>query len=302
MKTKQKNLFHLLMVFREVIRQGSFTAAAEKLDLTKSAISQYVTRLEQHLGVQLLIRSTRALSLTSVGHKLLERSEELKTLLDITIDEINNIKQQPSGSLSITAPQALAHPVVLPAIQLLNKQFPQVEPRLIVDDGNLDIVKRGIDIAVRVGELKDSELKASKIGEHQEILVASNSYLSSLEKAINLDNIEEHPFIATSWQTTNLTHHFHDNNNAQFDIRLKPKFEVNSANIALELVLLGLGIALLPDIFVKQHIHEGKIQPVLSPLTGKTDNIYYVHAYKEEVPLKVKWLIEFLKKTMNCIS
>ena len=299
MKIKQKNLFHLLMVFREVIRQGSFTAAAEKLDLTKSAISQYVTRLEQHVGVQLLTRSTRALSLTSVGHKLLERSEELKTLLDITIDEINNIKQQPTGSLSITVPQALAQPLVLPAIKLLNKQFPQVEPRLIVDDGNLDIIKKGIDIAVRVGVLQDSELKAGKIGEHREILVASSSYLSSLEKKVTLNNIEEHPFIATSWQTTNLIHHFQDNNNTQFDICLKPKFEVNSANVALDLVSLGLGIALLPDIFVKKHIYEGKIQHVLEHLKGKTDNIYYVHAYKENVPLKVKWLIEFLKKTMN---
>jgi len=68
------------------------------------------------------------------------------------------------------------------------------------------------------------------------------------------------------------------------------------------LVLLGLGIALLPDIFVKKYIHEGKIQPVLGQLIGKTNNIYYVHAYKEKVPLKVKWLIEFLKKSMNIQS
>ncbi len=299
MKIKQKNLYHLLMVFREVVKQGSFTAAAQKLDLTKSAVSQYITRLEQHLGVQLLIRSTRALSLTSVGHKLLERSDELNTLLDITIDEINNIKQQPTGSLSITVPQALAQPILLPAIKRFNKQFPQVKPRLIVDDGNLDIVKQGIDIAVRVGELQDSELKASKIGEHQEILVASTSYLSSLEKSVTLDNIEGHPFIATSWQTTNLTHSFKDNKGTEYEAFLKPKFEVNSANIALDLVSLGLGIALLPDIFVQQHINEGKLQAVLGQLKGKKDNIYYVHAYKEKVPLKVKWLIEFLKENMS---
>jgi len=299
MKIKQKNLYHLLMVFREVVKQGSFTAAADKLELTKSAVSQYITRLEQHLGVQLLIRSTRALSLTSIGHKLLGRSEELNTLLDITIDEINNIKQQPTGSLSITVPQALAKPIVLPALKRFNKQFPKVQPKLIVDDGNLDIVKQGIDIAVRVGDLQDSELKASKIGEHQEILVASTSYLSSLTHEVTLDNIEEHPFIATSWQTTNLSHYFKDNKGAEFEAFLKPKFEVNSANIALDLVSLGLGIALLPDVFVKQHINEGKIQAVFGQLKGKKDNIYYVHAYKDKVPLKVKWLIEFLKKSMN---
>jgi DNA-binding transcriptional LysR family regulator len=299
MNIKQKNLYHLLMVFREVVKQGSFTAAGNKLALTKSAISQHVTQLEQHLGVQLLIRSTRSLSLTSVGHKLLERSDELNTLLDITIDEINNIKQQPTGRLSITVPQALALPIVLPALKRFSKKFPQVQPKLIVDDRNIDIIKEGIDIAIRVGDLQDSELKASKIGEHQEILVASTSYLSALEKAVTLDNIDDHPFIATSWQTTNFTHFFKDNKEAEFEVFLKPTFEVNSANIALELVSLGLGIALLPDIFVKQHINEGKIQAVLGQLTGKKDNIYYVHAYKEKVPLKVKWLIEFLKENMK---
>ncbi len=298
MKTKQKNVFSWMMIFNEVVEQGSFTAAADKLDMTKSGVSQHINRLENHLGVQLLTRSTRSLSLTSTGKRLFQRSGELKTLLNITIDEVNNIKQQPSGLLSITAPQALIQPAVLPAIQQLIKQFPDIKPRLIVDDGNQDIIKKGIDIAIRVGKLQDSELRARKIGSLSEIFVASSAYLSSLKKPISIQSISTHPFIATSWQTTKLSHYFFDKSKLKHEIRLQPKFEVNSANTAMELVLLDLGVALLPNIYSNKYIREGKIQHILNNLQAKTDNIHYVHAYKTNVPLKIKWFIEFLSKQL----
>lgn len=287
------------MIFREVIEQGSFTLAAKKLNLTKSGVSQHVSRLEKFLGAQLLIRSTRSLSLTGVGTKLYERSNELNTLLNITIDEVNNTRQQPIGGLSITAPQALVPSAVLPAIQQLVKQFPMIKPRLIIDDGMQDIIKRGIDIAIRVGDLDDSELKARKIGEQTDILIASSAYISSLEKPITKKNIYEHPFIATSWQSTKNAYCFQDKNNMLSDeLNLQSAFEVNSANTAIELVLLDLGVALLPRIYVNRFIREGKIQQVLSNLETYSYNIYSIHAYKQNVPLKVKWFLEFLMKQL----
>lgn len=298
MKTEQKNIFLWLMIFNEVVEQGSFTAAADKLNLTKSGVSQHVSRLEQYLDIQILRRSTRSLSLTSAGEKLFQRSGELKTLLNITLDEVNNIKQQPTGTLSITASHALIQPAVLPAIKQLVKHFPNIKPRLIVDDGTQDIIKKGIDVAIRVGVLKDSKLKAKKIGNIREVFVVSSSYLSSLTKPISIQDIETHPFIATSWQITNYHHHFLDENKKSHNIYLQPNFEVSAANTAMELVFLDLGVALLPSIYASKYLKEGKVQQVLSKLQAKTDNIYYVHAYKENVPLKIKWFIEFLKKQL----
>ena len=294
MKTEQKNLFLWLMVFNEVVKQGSFTQAADSLRLTKSGVSQHVSRLESHLGVQLLIRSTRSLSLTNAGERLLRRAGELKTLLDITVDEMSGIKQQPSGTLSITAPQALVPGVVLPAIHQLVKRFPEIKPQLIVDDGNQDIVKKGIDIAIRVGKLEDSDLRARRIGGHTEIFVASSAYLASTEKPITISNIDTHPFIATSWQTTKHTHQLIDNNKVKHDLSLQPSYEVNSANTAIDLVKLDLGIALLPTVFVKTCIKEGKIQHVLRELETGVNDVYCLHAYKGNAPLKIKWFIKFL--------
>lgn len=296
MKTEQKNIFLWMMVFNQVAEQGSFTAAADKLNLTKSGVSQHVSHLEQYLKAQLLTRSTRSLSLTSTGEKLFQRSKELKTLLNITIDEVNN--QQPTGLISITAPQALVQCAVLPAIQKLVEQFPKITPRLTVDDRNQDIIKKGIDVAVRVGMLKDSELKAKKLGEIREIFVASPSYLSSLNKPISIQNIEAQPFIANSWQTTDLHHHFIAKNNSTHSIYLQPKIEVNSASTAMELVLLDMGVALLPEVFAKKYIREGKVQRILNNLQTSPNNIYYVHAYKKNIPLKIKWFIEFLKEKL----
>ncbi|MGR6875172.1 LysR family transcriptional regulator [Pseudomonas sp. HK3] len=299
MKTEQKNVFLWLMVFYEVVEQGSFTAAADKLDLTKSGVSQHISRLEQHLGVQLLTRSTRSLNLTNIGEQLFKRSGELKTLLNLTIDEVSNSTQQVAGLLSITAPQALVQSAVLPAIEQLVKQFPNIKPRLIADDTNQNIIKKGIDIAIRVGEQADSELKGAKIGAHREIIVASSAYLSATKHSISLQNIYTHPFIATSWQTTNLTHQFLDDKNKVHELLLQPQFEMNSANSVMESVLMGLGIALLPDVYANKYIREGKIQHVLPNLKTKENNIYYVHAYKGNMPLIMKWFIEFLKKQLK---
>jgi DNA-binding transcriptional LysR family regulator len=296
MKTEQKNVYLWMMIFNEVVEQGSFTRAAEKLHLTKSGVSQHVSKLEKHLGVQLLIRSTRSLSLTETGKQLFQRSAELKILLDISIDEVTSLNHQPTGSLSITAPQALISPAVLPAIKQLIKQFPGIKPRLIVDDGNQDIIKKGIDVAIRVGSLQDSDLKARKIGGHREIFVASSAYVSSLNKQITQQDVHTHPFIATSWQSTDLDHQLIDRNKEHHNVFLQPSFEVNTANTAIELVLLDLGVALLPDIYVDSFIRAGKIQRVLRHLQTDVNDIYYVHAYKSTVPLKIKWFLEFLVK------
>lgn len=299
MKHEQKNLFYWLMIFKTVAEQGSFTVAAEQLGLTKSGVSQHVSRLEQHLQVQLLIRSTRSLSLTSAGKKLLARADDLKVRLDIMLDEMHDIQSQPTGQLSITVPQALAQPLVLPALQRLSQQFPYIEPQLIVDDGQQDIVKRGIDIAIRVGELQSSDLKVGRIGQHSEIFVASHCYVSQQRDAITQRTIEQHPFIATDWQTGYQQHPFYDGKGEAFTLTLTPKFEVNSANIAIELALLDLGIALIPDLYARQMINAGKLQMVLPGCRTVSDNIYYVHAYHENVPLKVKWFIEFLRQTFQ---
>jgi DNA-binding transcriptional LysR family regulator len=296
MKTEQKNIYFWMMVFYEVVKQGNFTIAANNLQLTKSGVSQHVSRLEKHLGVQLLIRSTRCLSLTSAGEKIFKRSEEIKTLLDITIDEVNCLKEQPAGSLTITAPQALVPFAVLPAIKELIKQFPAIKPRLIIDDETQDIIKSGIDVAIRGGPLEDSALKVRKIGEDSEILIASSAYISSLDKPITLKNIHHHPFIATSWQTMNRSHYFIDKKQAHHELFLQNSIEVNSANTAIELVLLDLGIALLPVLYVKKLILEGKIQHVLNNLETASNDIYYLHAYKNITPLKVKWFLTFLMK------
>ena len=298
MKTEQKNIYLWMMVFNEVVEQGSFTLAAEKLDLTKSGVSQHISKLEKHLGVQLLVRSTRSLSLTDAGKQLFQRSTELKTLLHISIDEATNLKLQPTGYLSITAPQALIPSVVLPAIKQLIKQFPKIKPQLTVDDSNQDIIKKGVDIAIRVGNLKNSDLKARRIGGHREIFIASSAYVSSQYKQITQQDLHAHPFIATSWQTTSNTHLLVDNNQERHEISLQPTFEVNSANIAMELVLLDLGIALLPDIYVNGFIREGKVQQVSSNLQTYVNNIYCVHAYKNSLPLKIKWFLEFLTKQL----
>lgn len=307
MKIEQKNLFFRLMVFNHVVKQGSFTGAAEQLNLPKSGVSQHISQLEQQLSTQLLIRSTRSLTLTHTGEVLFKRSNELKALMDITLDEVNNINQQPEGELCITSPQALVRPAVLPAINKLSARFPKIRPRFIVDDTSQDLIAQGIDVAVRVGELKDMDLKARKVGEQRNVFIASTDYLAGIEGAgperdISLDTLAEHPFIATSWQTPTAVNTFTDHHSQQHTIALTPQFEANSAHIAMEMVLMNLGIALLPDIYVASYVAEKKVVPLLPALTASADGIYCVHAYTQRTPLAVKWFTEFMLESLSPAS
>lgn len=282
------NIRHLnkLMVFAAVAQKGSFTQAAHWLGITKSAASQHIRQLESEMGMRVLNRSTRGVSLTAFGEKLLLRCQLLQDQVDQLFTEIANASGDPQGRFAVTFPHSLEMDVVIPALEQLCSEYPKLEPELIVSDTTLDLIANQLDMALHVGALPDSSYRALPVGTMTEVFCATPLYLNLNAVPQTLDDLRQHRWIATSWQVPKV---------AVCDIakpettylNLTPCARVSSLPSAVALALRHLGIVLLPDVVAKPLLKTGELVHVLAGVTGLQWPIFTVHAYGGEKPIHI---------------
>jgi DNA-binding transcriptional LysR family regulator len=290
-KNEQRRLAYQMLVFDEVLKQGSFTEAAYSLGHTKSAISQYVTQLERALEVRLLNRSTRTLNLTPAGQLVAKRSEQLLELLTVTLDEIHESAIAPAGRIAITAPHAFEASLVTPIITELCDEYPKLTPELTFTDERLDILKHQLDIAISVGPQKDSSYHAILIGELESVLVASPKYLAK-HADVSEQNLARQNLIMLPWQS-NFSLTKDDQKVITFN-SLK-YLKMNTSTSAINSAVTGAGICLIPSIFIKRELQSGALQRVLPDYLGEARNVYAVHSYQQQLPLILRLFINKLK-------
>ena len=243
-----------LMVFSVVASKKSFTRAAKYLNVSKSAISQQITLLESELGIRLVNRTTRGLSVTPVGEKVLKRCLILQDQVDLLFNDLKEAGEAPKGRISITYPYSLQSTVILPAIEQLCLEFPGLEPELIADDATRDLISNKIDIAIHVGELPDSSYRALPVGNLTEIFCATPLYLNRTSEISDEQSLCCHNWIATNWQSKDMEITNTTNNKTQH-ISLKQFAKANTLLTTIEMTLKHMGIALVPDILALSLIH-----------------------------------------------
>lgn len=273
-----------LMVFSVVASTKSFTQAAKHLNLSKSAISQQITQLESDIGVRLINRTTRGVSVTPIGEKVVKRCLILQDQVDLLFNDLKEAGGTPKGRISITYPHSLQSIVVLPAIEQLCKEFPGLSPELIADDTTRDLISNKIDVAIHVGELPDSSYRALPVGGLTEIFCATPLYLNRNSPIVNVRDLCSQDWIATSWQSkevkiTNIS------NKKTETIHLKQFAKANTLLTTLEMVMKHMGIALIPDVLAKPLINSGELIHIAKDIAGPQWPIYTLHAYQNEKPL-----------------
>ncbi len=286
-----------MLVFDEVIKQGSFTAAAESLGHTKSAVSQYVTQLESGLGVRLLNRSTRQLNLTVVGQKLAERSEQLLELLSMTLEEVKSHELAPAGRIAITAPHAFEAGLVTPIIAHLCHEYPKLMPELMFTDERLDLLQNNLDIAISVGPQKDSNYHAIPIGTLDSILVASPGYLA--KRPVMETELESHHLVTLPWQLRAV---LQNNQGESVVFSADKQLKVNTSISAINSVKCGVGIGLMPSIFVQDDLDSGLLQRVLADYRGEMREVYALHSYQQQLPRVLRRFVDKLKQALNRVD
>ena len=284
-----------LLIFAEVANKRSFTLAAKQLGMSKSAVSQQLKRLEQDLGQELLSRHTRGMSLTAVGKKLLRRCELLRDQADLAFEELNQSKEIPSGTFSLTMPHACEKDIVIPALSQLCIEFPQIEPEILVTDEPRDLIQNNLDVAIYGGTLQDSNYRALPIGTASEFFCATPAYVQKHGPLTNLDDLPKHRVIATSWQIDSIAIY---KNNVPTDkklLNLNYFAKTNTLPSTLEMVLHDMGVALLPEFVIQSVIMSGQLVRVLPDYQGWKWPFYMVHPFHGEKPIHVNRFYQLVK-------
>lgn len=291
-----KPSFEDMQLFLAVVEAKSFTAAADNLMRTKSAISQGVTRLEKDLGITLLYRSTRSLSLTEAGAEFYRHCCEVRESYDNALENIKSFGAKPSGLLTITVPHTLMETIVLPAVSQTLSENRDIDIRLLADDKSIDLIDGQVDLAIRVGKLDLQTAKVTKLGMLSESLYASKGYVAlngGLPK--DLQTLQHWQHIAHEWQGQPVRY----STKTGLDIKVKPRVRCNTITDIIHLVLQGQGVARLPDVTVQHYVDQGELVKLehlaITP-------VHAMHMFANKTPVKVQLFIKTLKQQFKLLT
>ncbi len=274
------NQLRHMAVFAHIVETGSITAAAEALQLSKSVVSQHLKALEQALGVSLLKRTTRRQTLTAAGNDFFKHCKQLNSIADQAWLQAQEVLVVPKGDIRITAPSALMETLVAPAISLLMPQYPLLKPQLISNDQQLDLISENIDLAIRVGQSKDSSIKQRRIGEFKDVLCSSQPALKQGQQH------NDAAYIANAWQGKLIDHLFKDNVGKELHYKTQARCRANSFYTCLTLIKSGAGVGLIPD-FKLASIHP-PLHEVFPDYQLSVNPVYALYTYDKQLPLSLK--------------
>ncbi len=283
-----------IAVFVRVVKTDSFTAAAGELGLSRSVVSKYITRLERRLGVRLLNRTTRRLSLTEAGLRFFEQSRSALAQLENAEDEIHAMQAAPKGLLRISAPSSFGVIHLAPLIPKLQQTYPDLNIDLSIDDKLIDIVDAGIDVAIRIADLPDSTLIAKRIAQCRYVVCAATSYLERHGKPITPEDLTQHNcLLFRFWDTPNQWQ-FLSKDDQFIDVNVHGEVVCNNS-LALHAILLdGGGMTMAPTFLVGDDIAKGRLVSVLRDYRIKPISIYAVYPHRQYLAAKVRAFLEFL--------
>ncbi len=250
-----------LAVFARTVEAGSFRGAARSLGLSPSVISHHVAQLEASLGVVLLNRSTRKLGLTGEGARLLESAKAMVAAAQSGLDGVVLNAGNLSGRLSVAAPSALVSGPVLDDLAAFALAFPRVSLSLAFSDAPVDLISGAVDVAIRAGALKDSSLKARRLGSMPRTLVAGRDLVASRPTTKHPKDLADWPWVRLASRPAVAV--FRRPGQQPVEVEFNARLTVDSAEAGLQLAARGLGLSTQPTTAVQAMLREGRVVEVL---------------------------------------
>ncbi len=284
----------LIRTFREVAQRGSFSAAARTLDLSRPNVSKYVAELETRVGVRLLNRTTRNVSLTDAGSLLLERSTPLMEMIDLTRAELQGRALVPSGRLRLTAPHGLAQTGLPGLLGEFMREYPAVTLSLHLDNRVTDMVDEGIDIALRVGRIGDDNLIVRKLQAVPFVVAASPGYWAERGLPGHPDDLAGHYALTYSVLGPNPEWRF-EVGGEPLSVPVSSRMDASDAAPLVSVALQGLGMVWLPRLLLQPHIDSGALQPVLQDFSPRDVWLNAAYVQRRHNSAALKALLAFLE-------
>lgn len=252
----------LMTVFVAVAEEESFAGGGRRLSMSPPAVSRAIAALEDRLGVKLLERTTRHVRVTAVGQRYLEDARRIITECDEADEAAAGINAAPRGLLTVTAPVLFGRRFVTPAIVRYLAQHPETEVSALFIDRVVNLVEEGMDVAVRIGPLPDSSLRAIRVGEVRRVLCASPDYLARHGTPASPAGLHDHTLIAATSLTPGPEWHF-GRDGRQTSVRLRPRLTVSSNDAAIAAAVEGFGITRVLSYQVADEVARGALRILL---------------------------------------
>jgi len=280
--------------FAAVVESGSFTAAAERLGVTKAVVSQQVARLEQEFRISLLTRTTRKVRPTEAGQAFFERCALILREAEEAFGELGNNAAAPSGLLKLTAPFDYGIDVLVPVISGFMQRYPQCKVEAIFSDQTLDLMASGIELAIRVGWLSESDLQARRIGSFRQLLVAAPKWRPRIRQLTTPEQLATLPFVANTALRDGLHWEFTRNKKEKRSVDLQAPLFLSATLAVREATLAGVGLSVLPDFTITDDLATGALIQVLPQWGLPMGGIHAVFPSARFRPPKVRAFVDLL--------
>ena len=288
-----------MRTFAKVAELGSFAAAADRLDLVPSAVTKHVASLEARLGVLLLNRTTRRVSLTEAGAAYLERCNALLADLESLEASVGELVHKPRGVLRLSAPVSFGSSHLGPLIAGYRERYPEVQMDLVLNDRLIDLVEEGFDLAIRIGRLPDSSLVALRLAITRMVLCAAPGYLERRGTPRQPADLEHHDCLGYAYWGAGEEWRFTGRAGDVQAVRIKPVVRANNGNILKAMVIAGQGIMLQPDFLVGDDVRAQRLLPLLPEYHAGELGIFAAYPHRKHLSAKVRSFIDFIADALK---
>ena len=280
--------------FATVVDQGGFTDAAKKLGISKSAVSKHVSALEARLGARLLNRTTRRVSPTEIGLAYYDRARRVISDAGEADAMVTSMQSAPSGSLRLSVPTDFGVNHVSPALGDFLQKYPDITVNMVLNNRYVELISEGFDLALRIGELEDSTLRARKLTETSLRMIGSPAYFDKYGRPRRIEDLNDHKLLHYSnnssgnfWKLTSPT-------GEKRQVRASGWLTVNDGQSLLNAAASGLGIAYLPSFLYHEKLEQGLIEVAMPDLPVETLGVYAIYPPGRYTQPKLRAFVDFL--------
>jgi DNA-binding transcriptional LysR family regulator len=297
-----------MLVFVRVVEAGSLTAAADQLDLAKSAISRRLAELEKRLGVRLLTRTTRTMSLTDAGHNYFEQAQAVLAAADAADASVRSESAQLAGRIRLATPLSFGIAHLGPALREFALAHPAIEFDVDLNDRQVDLVAEGFDLAIRIARPSDSQLAARRLTTVRRVVAASPAWWQEHGMPTQPAELASHRHLEytnegqSGWDYTTA-------DGQQGTVRLRTCLRASNGEFLRDAAIAGLGVILQPTFLIHQAVEAGDLQPVLTDCDWRDLGCWAIYPTTRFLPQRTRALVDFLAARFgaapywdNCLS
>jgi len=288
-----------LAFFCLLVKQGSLAATARELNLTPPAVSRRLSQLEERLGVRLLNRTTRRISLTNEGEVYFANAMRILSDIDEMERLVSSSRAAPKGLLRVNAPLGFGRSYIGPAISVFSKTYPDVEVQLQLTDRPVSLPDEAIDVSIRFGDLPDSRLIAKRIAPNRRLLCASPAYLRTAGEPLFPHDLTQHACIVLRQNETAYGNWRLTRGKQTETVKVHGGLSTNDGEVALNWALEGHGILMRAEWDVAKYLRSGRLVQVLTDYDTPSADIYAVYLERLNLSAKVSYFVEHLRSFLS---